>query len=400
MTESMEPGPVDDAARMAAAAAGAARFELAPPRRFVLPAILLLLSEQPGYGYSLEKELREFQFGRIDRPTVYRTLAQLESDGLVRSWAEAATAGQARRVYGVTALGERVLRTWMSVIKDERDCLGRVLRRYQATGTVDAVLAEVEGGWSAALGPGWSAVATTGPQRRLAPIDGDRPSPSGVGAMLDDGVDPAAAVGTGTASDDDPARRRAHDEPGPPTRFRLVPERSVVLIEVRSTVGPISFGALGVSGWVEAAVSACAIHAQTRPAAHIEIAMDGLRSGNSVYDAELLRRISARRYPTAALDLRDCVPSGPGNRFRLTGELTFHGVTRPIEGTVHVEVMSDRRLVVTGEQVFDIRDFDVPSPTVLMLRIYPDVRVKLQVEAEEDMEDIGPDFAPAPGEQG
>jgi hypothetical protein len=62
--------------------------------------------------------------------------------------------------------------------------------------------------------------------------------------------------------------------------------------------------------------------------------------------------------------------------------LTFHGVTRPAEGTVTVEALSDRRLVISGEQVFDIRDFAVPSPTVLMLRIYPDVRVRLQAEAE------------------
>ena len=110
------------------------RFELAPPRRFVLPAILLLLSEAPGHGYSLEKDLREMNFGRIDRPTVYRALAQLEKDGLVESRADVPAAGHERRVYGVTPLGERVLGVWMSVIKEERDLLGRVLRRYQATG--------------------------------------------------------------------------------------------------------------------------------------------------------------------------------------------------------------------------------------------------------------------------
>ena len=114
----------------------------------------------------------------------------------------------------------------------------------------------------------------------------------------------------------------------------------------------------------------------------MEIAVDGLRSGNGLYDAELLRRIDARRFPTALLDLTDCAASGAGRRYRLTGELTFHGVTRPAQGTVQVEVDADSRLVVTGEQVFDIRDFDVPSPTVLMLRIYPDVRVHLHVEAE------------------
>ena len=48
----------------------------------------------------------------------------------------------------------------MGVIKEEHDYLGQVLRRYQATGTTDAVLAEVEGGWAAALGLGWSPVSS------------------------------------------------------------------------------------------------------------------------------------------------------------------------------------------------------------------------------------------------
>ena len=43
---------------------------------------------------------------------------------------------------------------------------GQVLRRYQATGTTDAVLAEVEGGWAAALGVGWSPVSSTSAGRR------------------------------------------------------------------------------------------------------------------------------------------------------------------------------------------------------------------------------------------
>jgi hypothetical protein len=38
-------------------------------------------------------------------------------------------------------------------------------------------------------------------------------------------------------------------------------------------------------------------------------------------------------------------------------------------------------LHVVGEHVFDIRDFDVAAPTVLMFRIYPDVRLELQLEA-------------------
>ena len=387
----------DPVSTLSGSAGQAARFGLAPPRRFVLPAILLVLSERAAHGYSLQKALEEFQLGHIDRPTVYRALAQLESDGLVESWSEAPKTGQQRRVYGVTPLGERVLRVWMSVIKEERDCLGRVLRRYQATGTVDAVLAEVEGGWAAALGFGWSPVSSTssGP-RALTSIDaGAAQGSADRGIWCDTGTAAerqSRAEGTGAGETATGGQRAsaprqsatasaACSRPGG-RRFRLVPDRSVVLIEVRSTVGPISFGAQGVSGEVEADLSNGSIHPGTDPTAHIQVRVDGLRSGNSLYDAELLRRIDARRFPTAIIDLRGCTAGGWGNAYRLVGDLTFHGVTRAAEGTVTVDVGTDGRLVVTGEQVFDIRDFDIPSPTVLMLRIYPDVRVRLHVEAQ------------------
>ena len=392
--------PMDDfAPTTTAQASGASRFEFAPPRRFVLPAVLLLLSERPSHGYNLEKHLLELNAGRIDRPTVYRALADLEGDGLVESWSEAPTAGQARRVYGVTPLGERVLGVWMHVIKRERDCLGNVLRRYQATGTIDAVLAEVDGGWAAALGSGWSPVSATsvGP-RRLSASEGDWRSlpPEGGGP---EAVTPAGTPGGELGGDD----RRDHRDRGAaggraasaaPTaavgavegvhRFRLVPDRSVVLIDVRSTVGPISFGADRLNGGGVADFADGAIRPGSEPSAHVEIAVDGLRSGNGLYDAELLRRIDARRFPLATLDLHHCQAIGSTGRYRLSGELTFHGVTRQTEGTVDVAVAADGRLVITGEQVFDIRDFGVPSPTVLMLRIYPDVRVHLHVEAQPE----------------
>jgi hypothetical protein len=166
--------------------------------------------------------------------------------------------------------------------------------------------------------------------------------------------------------------------------FHLVPDRSVVLIEVRSTVGPLSFGAVGVTGEVKAAVVDGVLRTDIPPSGRIEIDVSGLSSGNRLYDAELLRRISARRFPTATVDLLECVPTGLGSRYRLKGELTFCGVTRPTQGTASVEAAPDGRVIITGEQVFDIRDFAIPSPTVLMLRIYPDVRVRLHAEAESE----------------
>ena len=360
--------PMEHGTQPAAGAEGASRFELAPPRRFILPAILLLLSEQPGYGYNLVPRLKEFHFVHLDRPAVYRALAQLEQDGLVEASAQNPTAGQSRRVYAVTPRGERVLRRWMGVIKEEHLLLGQVIRRYQATGTTDAVLAEVEGGWTSALGNGWSPVSpTTTARRRLVPVEWD-------------GEDAVAGAATETST---PAPGEAPEL----EHFRLDPERSAVLIDVRSTVGPISFGTLGISGSIHASLSDGILRTEVLPTGRLTIDVSSLSSGNKLYDAELLRRIDARRYPNATVELRECAVSGPGSRYRLAGQLTFHGVTRDAEGTVSVESLSDRRLVITGEQVFDIRDFDIPSPTVLMLRIFPDIRVRLHAEAELESAD-------------
>ncbi len=338
-------------AELAGGAPRTSRFELAPPRHFVLPAILLLLSEEPGYGYRLVKDLEDLHFGRIDRPTVYRALGQLEGDALVESWPEAPTAGQTRRIYGLTPLGARVLRTWMGVIKEERDALDHVLRRYQATGTVDAALAEIDGGW-AALRSTWSPVAASAPAHR-----------------------PRGPVRV-------PARRtRRVAPPIGPRRFRLVPARSVLLVDVRSSVGPISFGAVGLTGTIDADVVDGAVRPGGPATAHLEAALGALRSSNTLYDAELLRRIDARRYPTATVDVT-ATTAIRADRYRLVGRLDFHGVTRAVEGAVSVDVTGDDLLVVNGEHAFDIRDFGVASPTVLMLRIYPDVRLRLHLEAE------------------
>jgi PadR family transcriptional regulator, regulatory protein PadR len=338
------------------------RFEVAAPRHFLLPAILLLLAEEPRHGYSLAKGVHALQLGRVDRPSVYRALAQLESDGLIGSSPEEPRAGQSRRVYSLTAQGEQAMRRWMGVIKQERDGLDRVLRRYVATGTVDAVLAEVEGGWHAVTATPWSPVSST--------------------SRIEHGRGSAfSLVPRGPEIDDDESDHD-DDDPVATSHFRVLPDRSAVMIDARSSVGPITFGAIGVTGAMEVAVAGHRVCSDPFPTAHLEIEVDQLRSGNSLYDAELLRRIDARRHPTVRLDLRDCTALGSTGRYQLTGEVTFHGVSRPLDGTVSVAMSSDHSLVIRGEQVVDIRDFGVVSPTVLMLRIYPDVVVGLQVEAE------------------
>ncbi len=375
---------------------GVARFELAPPRRFMLPAILLLLSEQPGYGYGLVPRLVEFRFGHVDRPAVYRALSQLERDGLVQVSAHDHQPGQARRVYSVTPLGERVLRVWMGVIREEHAHLGEVIRRYQATSTIDSVLSEVEGGWVPELDVAWSPVSTTSLwRRRLMPPDNDSDDATSHFADLAGGSlgsvrsNPSSGLPGEVGTQPDAGPLRPGNLPENPTmgRFVLDPERSAVLIDARSTVGPICFGTTGIHGSLYAAMGDAGVSTEIPPTGWLTIDMTRLSSGNKLYDAELHRRINSRRFPSAKVELKDCTPSAPGWRYRLRGELTFHGITRRTEGTVRIESASEDRIVISGEQAFDIRDFALPSPTMLMLRIFPDVRVRLYAEAERSDDD-------------
>lgn len=110
---------------------GHCRFELAAPRHFLYPALLLLLAEEPRHGYRLVDALLRLGFGPVDRPAVYRALADLEGDGYLESWEMAPPAGgSTRNIYGVTNDGAEALRRWMAVIAEESHCLTRVLTRF------------------------------------------------------------------------------------------------------------------------------------------------------------------------------------------------------------------------------------------------------------------------------
>jgi len=166
------------------------------------------------------------------------------------------------------------------------------------------------------------------------------------------------------------------------TEFRLIGERSVVLIEARSNVGPIAFGANVVDGCVRLAVNGSGVEMTAAPTASLSIDLDTLSSGNALYDAELRRRVDARKHPRTFVELGDAVRIGASDRYQVSGEITFHGITKSVNGVLEVSLPEASLLRVIGEQVVDIRDFDITPPSHLMLRIYPDVRVRLQLEAE------------------
>ena len=162
----------------------------------------------------------------------------------------------------------------------------------------------------------------------------------------------------------------------------LVPERSAVLLNVSTSLGPISFGANGIEGFIEAAVDEDGLDASVPPAAHLELLVTRLTSGNSAYDSELHRQIGARRYPTAYVDLHAVSPLDlPSSTFQVRGEVTLRGTTVPANGVIVAELPEPGLLVVSGEDSLNISDFSIPPPTLFMIKIDPEVKIRLYLEA-------------------
>jgi PadR family transcriptional regulator PadR len=101
------------------------------PRNYLRPCVLLLLGEEPTYGYELREKLAPLSFGHWDPGTVYRTLNQMEDDGLVHSTWERSAEGPRRRRYEITPAGSVVLGDWARELCGMRDMIIDFIERYE-----------------------------------------------------------------------------------------------------------------------------------------------------------------------------------------------------------------------------------------------------------------------------
>ena len=103
--------------------------------RFVEPVVLLLLKKKGrSYGYDLSSELREYALtdAEIERAALYRTLRQLELNGNVTSEWDVEKSGPARRVYSLTAAGEKHLEEWAAVLDHVCKSMARFVRQARS----------------------------------------------------------------------------------------------------------------------------------------------------------------------------------------------------------------------------------------------------------------------------
>jgi poly-beta-hydroxybutyrate-responsive repressor len=114
-----EPGPGE-----------ADRIEVRP-RNWLVPVILLALREWNSYGYELMERAAAFGFEAMNPGTLYRTLRQMEKDGLCESRWETSDGGPARRMYTITDAGEAYLDFWAGSLEQYRKAMDAFFRAYQ-----------------------------------------------------------------------------------------------------------------------------------------------------------------------------------------------------------------------------------------------------------------------------
>ncbi|MGI9018468.1 MAG: YceI family protein [Euzebya sp.] len=162
------------------------------------------------------------------------------------------------------------------------------------------------------------------------------------------------------------------------TTFKIDPSRSTVRMKAESSVHPIEGEAEGVEGSIQVDVTDGALSGAPTTMV-LELPVEALESGNPLYDREMRRRIDARKYSRITGTATSV--EGQDGDYRVTGEVSFHGQTNSETNDVTMS-LSGSELHVEGSHTFDIRDYGVTPPKILMLKVQPEVEVSINLYAQ------------------
>ncbi|MFN8110329.1 MAG: poly-beta-hydroxybutyrate-responsive repressor [Thermoleophilia bacterium] len=109
------------------------RQEAQSPRMWLQPFLLLALEQWQSHGYELMRRMSQFGFEALDRGSVYRTLRQLERDGLVMSGWDTSKDGPARRLYSLTDAGRVYLNMWAGSLRAYQTMLDQFFQLHAAS---------------------------------------------------------------------------------------------------------------------------------------------------------------------------------------------------------------------------------------------------------------------------
>ena len=99
-------------------------------KNWLVPILLLMLREWSSYGYELMEKVATFGLAAMNPGTFYRTLRQMEKDGMVRSSWDTSETGPARRMYSITEAGEAYLKYWADSLNQYQRMMDTFFRLY------------------------------------------------------------------------------------------------------------------------------------------------------------------------------------------------------------------------------------------------------------------------------
>jgi polyisoprenoid-binding protein YceI len=167
-------------------------------------------------------------------------------------------------------------------------------------------------------------------------------------------------------------------------RYSFDSVRSGVWVSGRSSLHPINTETKGVTGWFEASFRPDgSLDLGSDISGELELAVERLTSGNQLYDRELRRRIDARRFPTIGGRITAVEPADTPLRYLVSGDIVFHGKTRSFQHEMHISA-SNGAIELSGDYLFDIREFGMKPPSMLMVRVYPEISVRVELHGQLD----------------
>jgi PadR family transcriptional regulator, regulatory protein PadR len=99
-------------------------------KNWLVPILLLMLRQWSSYGYELMEKMTSFGLSAMNPGTFYRTLRQMEKDGMVSSTWDTSEAGPAKRRYSITEAGEAYLKFWAQSLDQYQKMMNSFFRLY------------------------------------------------------------------------------------------------------------------------------------------------------------------------------------------------------------------------------------------------------------------------------
>lgn len=111
----------------------------------------------------------------------------------------------------------------------------------------------------------------------------------------------------------------------------------------------------------------------------VRIDVSRLKSGNPLVDRETRRRISADEHPQIIGTVIGSKRTGE-ELYEVHGEIGFRGHIGPAHGELTAALEGDR-LTIEGTETFDVRDWGLKLPRLGLLKVHPDVEVRISLVA-------------------